>query len=175
MSSQSSDARVYSCREHPTRLPITSRVWFFPTLILLMPLLSRACLVGMPSNPRPAHHEEFCYEQYEECVKLCKDATTTDCAERCRDQRRDCLDVQNDEPSDEWTCDITDWGCTLGDSNDYDYSEESTDEGGFDCSADNYDEGESDGDDGYEWGEDWGERSPAGGDGYDTPNDLPTE
>jgi hypothetical protein len=154
--------------EYPTRLPLTSRVWFFPTLILLMPLLSRACIVGLPSKPRPASHEDFCYEQYEECVRLCEGATTNDCVQLCQEQRRDCLDVQNDEPS-EWTCDITEWGCDLSDSDDYDYSEESTDAGGFDCSADNYDEGESEGDgeDGVEWGEDWGERLPA-------PNDLPT-
>jgi hypothetical protein len=136
-------------------------------------------MVGLPSKPRPASHEPYCYEQYDECVKLCEGATTTECVELCQEQRRDCLDIQ-DVPYDDssaWDCDLSDWSCELSDSDDYDYSEESTDAGGFDCSADNYDEGESDsdGDDGVEWGEDWGERLPAGGDGVDTPTDMPTD
>jgi hypothetical protein len=124
-----------------------------------MPLLSRACMVGLPSKPRPASYEPFCYEQYDECVKLCEGATTTDCVDLCQEQRQDCLEVQelpNDDSSSEWTCDIGDWM------------------GGLDCSADSYDEGESDGEDEDDWGEDWGERLPAGSDDFQTPNDLPT-
>ena len=64
--------------------------------------------------------------------------------------------------------------CTSS-SDDYSTDDYSDDEGGWDCSADNYDEGESDSDDGDDWGEDWGERSPGGGDGIEAPSDLPTE
>lgn len=67
-------------RPDRTRLPLTSRVWFFPTLILLTPLLSRACMVGMSSKPRPAapSNEEVCLSQYDECIALCEGDTETD-------------------------------------------------------------------------------------------------
>jgi hypothetical protein len=215
----------------PPRLPITSRVWFFPTLILLMPILSRACLLGLPSKPRPAapSNEQICIDQYEECVALCESSTDTetdtdtgetdtgesDCVMICDEELDNCLefaapetpncdpqdgycgyaeDYEYGEPVEEYPSEEStwDWGCDSSDddyyyeddsslfscdySDDYDdYSEESTDEGGgFDCSSDSYDEGDS-GDDSDDWGEDWGEHAPAGGDGLYTPTDLPTD
>lgn len=237
-----------SDREHRVRLPITSRVWFFPALILLTPLLSRACLVGLSSNPRPAPptNEEVCVHELDECLELCESGETEtdtggetetagetetggepDCVQACEDEFAYCLEfgsttpppsppdpsapaTESDTPTcdpeagycgyDEsydsydaeyeyeddtydWTCDSssddeyyddssTDWSCDVSDD-DYDSSDGYSDDGGgFDCSADNYDEGDSDGDDG-DWGEDWGERSPGGGDGIDSPADLP--
>src|SRR5690606_33238155 len=61
-------------RQHRNRLPLTSRVWFFPTLILLMPIISRACMVEMSSKPRPAapSNEQVCLAKYDECVMLCE-------------------------------------------------------------------------------------------------------
>jgi hypothetical protein len=220
-------------------------VWFFPTLILLMPLLSRACMVGMSSKPRPAapSNEQICIDLYEECVALCEagetetetdtgetdtgDETDTgetetdtgedsECVQTCEQELDNCFKfgapqppaspyqpdpetpscdpqegycgyddndnydygepVGGDPASDEdydWSCDLSGFCDSSDDYSNDDYSDDEG--GGWDCSADNYDEGESDSDGDGDWGEDWGERSPAGGDGIEAPSDLPTE
>jgi hypothetical protein len=102
--------------EHPTHLPLTSRVWFLPALILLMPLLSRACMDPSSSKPRPASSSEqqLCRTQYEQCMSNCY------CSKTCAEEYEFCLettsDVRKSDWPDAWTCgrtvsdDEDDWG-----------------------------------------------------------------
>jgi hypothetical protein len=185
-------------RKRRTRLPITSRVWFFPAVILLMPLISRVCVNGLSNKPdrRLANHDdEHCVEVYNECVQMCgpQDSTAAaECLAICYEELELCLDQQPADPPEGPACDpdpgfceydeyddysdyessdyddsSTDWSCSSSD----DYSDDgSSDGGGWDCSSDNAEGDSGDGD----WGEDWGERSPAGGDGIEAPPlDIP--
>lgn len=154
-------------RLHKNRLPLTSRVWFFPTLILLMPLVSRACMVGMSSKPRPAapSDEEVCLAQHDECLALCDGDTETetdtgetetdtgetetggesDCVQACDVELQDCIEFGAVSPPDDYqssgpTCDPGSGYCGYEDSYDDDYGEPVEED------VESYDSGES-----YDW------------------------
>lgn len=111
-------------RRHRTRLPITSQVWFFPTLIVLMPLLSRACMGGV--ERRPAENEQICASRYELCVGDCsRDAGGyfDQCVQSCKDEYYQCLaSPAESDVSGDWSCDSSD--------------DDDDDDDGLSCSAD---------------------------------------
>jgi hypothetical protein len=149
------------------------------------------CVIPCPGEPDDDLMTEAeqiclddCYEKYEQCL-LDDDRGGPSCepeAGYCGYDEYDYGDYSSDDSSaSDWSCDSSDdsydysddsssdWSCETTDSSDDGYSD---DDGGWDCSSDNADDSDSDSD-GGEWGEDWGERSPAGGDGIDSPLDLP--
>jgi len=188
-----------------SRLPLTSHAWFFPALILLTPLFARVCVSSPPRPPerRPAVTQaeaDLCFEQYQQCLDRCSTSPPPDsnlpetCEQQCSLTWERCLgddagtyedpacdpDAVTCELDDAYADDSTDWSCESEDSYDDSSSEtdwscgssdDYSDEGGLDCTADNYDDGDYEDD----WGEDWGERSPAGGDGIapPDPSELP--
>ncbi|MFO7562384.1 MAG: hypothetical protein R6X02_07050 [Enhygromyxa sp.] len=81
-------------RQHRERLPITSRVWFFPTLLLLTPLLTRACTLG--AERRPAMDEQVCVSRYELCVGACSSIHFERCMQMCQDEFNECLEAPDE-------------------------------------------------------------------------------
>ena len=132
--------------------------------MLLMPLLSRACMIGLPQPPTTAATTvRECKDERNECLQRCSPhaplAEQVECEQRCQDRYLDCLYEGSHALDGDG-----DWGCYVVDWTDDDYVD-----GELGCNADHSDDdGWTSGDDGNDSGDDgW----TSGDDGWTSGDD----